>query len=42
MPDYDNTFAGVAGALMVVVLVWGVSAMLVKRKRPATRTIHNN
>ena len=38
MPDYDNTFAGVAGAVMVVVLVWGVSAILVKRKRPATRT----
>lgn len=33
MPDYDNTFAGIAGAAMVLVLVWGVSMILTRSRR---------
>ena len=33
MPDYDNSFAGIAGAVMVLLLVWLFTSLLVKRKR---------
>lgn len=35
MPDYDNTFAGIAGATMVLLLVWGLTAALSRRRRKA-------
>lgn len=34
MPDYDNTLAGIAGALMVLILVWGITTLLVRKKKP--------
>ena len=40
MPDYDNSFAGIVGAVMVLILVWGLTAALSRRRRkPATRPI---
>lgn len=33
IPDYDNTFAGIAGAAMVLILVWGVSMILTRSRR---------
>lgn len=33
MPDYDNSFAGIAGAAMTLVLVCGLTSLLVKKKR---------
>lgn len=38
MPDYDNTFAGVAGASLVMLTVWGVCALLTHRRRAAAIT----
>lgn len=34
MPDYDNTLSGIAGALMVLILVWGIATLLVRKKKP--------
>lgn len=31
MPDYDSSLAGIVGAFIVMVLVWGVSSFIVKR-----------
>lgn len=40
MPDYNSGFAGIAGAAMVVVLVWGITAICCRRKlRPKTAEI---
>lgn len=33
MPDYENTFSGIVGAAMVLILVWAVSSLLMKRKQ---------
>lgn len=32
MPDYDNNFAGIIGALMVVILVWSVCSIFTKHR----------
>lgn len=34
MPDYENTFSGIVGAAMVLILVWAVSSLLLKTKYP--------
>lgn len=33
MPDYENTFSGIVGAAMVLILVWAVSSLLMKTKQ---------
>lgn len=33
LPDYDNTFSGIVGAAMVLILVWAVSSLLMKRRQ---------
>lgn len=33
MPDYDSTFSGIIGALIVVALLWGICAILFRKKR---------
>lgn len=35
MPDYDNTFAGIAGAAMVLALVWGITSIITHSRRRA-------
>ena len=35
MPDYDSTFSGVVGGLIVVVLLWGFCSILFRRRRIA-------
>lgn len=35
MPDYDSSFSGILGALMVVILVWSVASLLTSRHRRA-------
>lgn len=36
MPDYENSFSGIVGAVMVLVLVWSVSSLLVRKRHPVT------
>ena len=31
MPDYDSNFAGIIGAVIVMVLLWGISGLLFSR-----------
>lgn len=38
MPDYDNNLSGIIGALMVVILVWSITALLTRKRRHATVT----
>lgn len=38
MPDYENSFSGIVGAVMVLVLVWSVSSLLVRKRHPVTVT----
>ncbi|MDE5567098.1 MAG: energy-coupling factor ABC transporter permease [Muribaculaceae bacterium] len=33
MPDYENSFSGIVGAVMVLILVWAVSSLLIKKRR---------
>lgn len=33
MPDYENSFSGIVGAAMVLVLVWAVSSLFIRTKR---------
>lgn len=33
MPDYDSTFAGVVGGLIVMVVLWAICAILFRRKK---------
>lgn len=33
MPDYENAFSGIVGAVMVLILVWAVSSLLMKTKQ---------
>ncbi len=35
MPDYENTLSGIAGAVMVLLLVWGFCSLLVRKKARA-------
>ena len=35
MPDYENTFSGIVGATMVLILVWSVSSVLTGKRRTA-------
>ncbi len=35
MPDYDNTFAGLIGSAMVLIAVWGVTSLIMRRRRGA-------
>lgn len=35
MPDYDSTFSGIVGGLIVVVLLWGVTSILFRNRRKA-------
>lgn len=36
MPDYENSFSGIVGVVMVLVLVWSVSSLLVRKRHPVT------
>lgn len=38
MPDYDNTLAGIAGAIMVLILVWGVSSLLMHTRHSRVKS----
>lgn len=33
MPDYDSSFSGIIGAVMVVILVWSITALLTSGRR---------
>lgn len=33
MPDYENSFSGIVGVVMVLILVWAVSSLLIKKRR---------
>lgn len=35
MPDYDSSFAGIAGAAMVLILVWAVTGLITRTRRHA-------
>jgi len=35
IPDYENTFAGIIGAAMVMVMVWAVSSLILSRQKRA-------
>lgn len=32
MPDYNNTFSGIVGSIIVLVLIWAISSFLLRRK----------
>ena len=34
MPDYENSFSGIVGAAVVLILVWSVSSLLVRKRQP--------
>lgn len=34
MPDYDNSFSGIIGAVMVVILVWSITSLLTATRHP--------
>ena len=36
MPDYENSFSGIVGAVMVLILVWAVSSLLIKKRKPGS------
>ncbi|MDE5902878.1 MAG: PDGLE domain-containing protein, partial [Muribaculaceae bacterium] len=36
MPDYDSSFSGIIGAVMVVILVWSVTSLLTAGRRHKT------
>lgn len=33
MPDYENSFSGIVGAVMVLILVWAISSLLITRRK---------
>lgn len=35
MPDYDSSFSGIAGVCLVLILVWALSSVLIRRGKPA-------
>ncbi|MDE7412541.1 MAG: energy-coupling factor ABC transporter permease [Muribaculaceae bacterium] len=35
MPDYDSTFAGIVGGLIVMVALWGICAIIFRKRRVA-------
>lgn len=37
MPDYDSTFAGVIGAVIVMTLLWALTSLLTRRTRAAAK-----
>lgn len=37
MPDYNSTFAGIIGATIVMIMLWAVTALLLRRRTPAPR-----
>lgn len=37
LPDYNTTFSGIIGGLLVVLITWGVTSLLRLKKKPATR-----
>ncbi|MDE6682209.1 MAG: PDGLE domain-containing protein, partial [Muribaculaceae bacterium] len=37
MPDYDSTFAGVIGGVIVMVLLWCVCAIIFRRRKASIR-----
>lgn len=39
MPDYDSTFAGIIGAILVMTMIWALSTLLFHHLRHAQRTI---
>ena len=36
IPDYDSTFAGIIGGVMVMVILWAVCALLIRRRKRQT------
>lgn len=36
MPDYDSNFAGIAGAAMVLLLVWGLTGLITRKNHKAS------
>ncbi len=42
MPDYDSTFAGIIGALLVMVVLWALTTVLFHRLRKARVRSHNH
>ena len=36
MPDYESSFSGVVGAVMVVALVWAVCSVITSRRKKVT------
>lgn len=39
MPDYDNSFSGILGAVMVVILVWTITSLLtISRRRQSVKS----
>ena len=41
MPEYNSAFAGIVGVLIMLVCIWGVSSLLLSRKRQG-KNINNN
>lgn len=39
MPDYNNSFAGIIGACLVLLLVWAISSIIMRR-HPAVRRVN--
>ncbi len=37
MPDYDSSFAGIVGAVMVLILVWAVTGLILKKRHAGAR-----
>ena len=43
MPDYDSTFAGIIGATIVMIMLWAITAILLRRSpTPAAKPADNN
>lgn len=40
MPDYDSNFAGIAGAAMVLLLVWGLTGLITRKNHKAVDVRH--
>lgn len=42
MPDYNSTFAGIIGAVIVMIMLWAVTTILLRRHRPRPAQQHNS
>lgn len=39
LPDYENTLSGIIGSIMVVVLIWALTALIIRPKKKTTNGV---